>query len=237
MKLTKRKKDIKAILDKDKIIKNNSYDIDIAVKILKKIPNLKFKNEESLDVSISLGIDPNKSDHMIRSASILPNGNGKTIRIAVFADGVDEKEALSAGADKVGMQDLFKEIKSGVINYDVIIARLDTMKYISELGPILGPRGLMPNLKTGTLTSNIKKAVSNIKNGQISYKSEKNGIIHCSIAKKNFELTQIKQNLEKLLLDIKKLKPATSKGVFIRKIILSTTMGPGISIKKESLDF
>lgn len=237
MNLTKRKKHIQDVLSKSNIEKNKSYNLQEAVSVLKNIRKLKFKDLESFDISIHLGIDATKSDQIIKSSTILPNGNGKKIRIAVFADGIYEKEALEAGADKVGMKDLFNEIKSGSINYDVIVARLDTMKYISELGPILGPRGLMPNIKTGTLTSNIKKSVVNIKNGQINYKTEKNGIIHCSIGKINFVYSKIKQNLEKLLSDIKKLKPATAKGVFIKKIIISTTMGPGISIKKESLEF
>lgn len=237
MKLTKRKKQIKDILASDNIQRNQLYDIDNVIGLLKSIPKLKFKDHESIDVHIVLGIDSTKSDHIIKSASVLPHGNGKKIRVAVFADGEDEKKALEAGADTVGMKSLHDEIKSKVINYDVIISRLDAMKYISDLGPILGPRGLMPNIKTGTLTSDIEKAVLNVKNGQINYKSEKNGIIHCSIGKINFDDNKIKENLEKLLSDIKKLKPSTSKGVFIKKVILSTTMGPGISIKKESLNF
>ena len=237
MKLTKRKNKIKDILNKNNIEKDKSYDIKNAISILKSIPQLKFKSLESFDISIKLGVDPTKSDQMIRSSTILPHGNGKKIKVAVFADGLDAQDALKSGADKVGMQDLFDEIKTGPIGYDVIIARLDTMKYISELGPILGPRGLMPNVKTGTLTSNIKKSVLNAKNGQINYKTEKNGIIHCSIAKINFDYKQIKENLEKLINDLKKLKPTTSKGIFIKKIVISTTMGPGICIKKESLKF
>jgi large subunit ribosomal protein L1 len=237
MKLTKRKKNIKDILSTEEIKKNQLYDIEKALDVLKSVPKLKFKYPESVDVNICLGVEPNKSDHIIRSSTILPHGNGKKVRIAVFADGLDEKNAIEAGADKVGMKSLYDEIKTRVINYDVIISRLDTMKYISDLGPILGPRGLMPNIKMGTLTSDIKKAVLNIKKGQINYKSEKNGIIHCSIGKINFENMKVKENLEKLLMDIKKLKPATAKGIFIKKIVLSTTMGPGISIKKESLKF
>jgi len=237
MKLTKRNKKIQNILSESNIVKNASYDVLQVIKILKSIPKLKFKNHESIDVSIKLGIDPTKSDQIIRSSSSLPFGNGKTVRVAVFADGEDEKIAIESGADKVGMKDLYDEIKSKIINYDVIIARLDTMKYISDLGPILGPRGLMPNIKTGTLTSDIKKSVLNVKNGQVNYKSEKNGIIHCSIGKINFDEIKVKGNLEKLLSDIKKLKPSTSKGIFIRKIFLSTTMGPAISVKKESLNF
>jgi len=237
MKLTKRKKSIKSILLQNNITKNGSYDVDSVITVLKDTPKLNFKKHESVDVSVQLGIDPTKSDQMIRSSSSLPHGNGKEVRIAVFADGEDEQVALDAGADKVGMKSLHDEIKSKVINYDVIIARLDAMKYISDLGPILGPRGLMPNIKMGTLTSDIKKSVLNVKNGQVNYKSEKNGIIHCSIGKINFDINKIKENLEKLLSDIKKLKPNTSKGIFIRKIILSTTMGPGISVKRESLNF
>jgi len=237
MKLNKRIKNIKEILEKEKIKKNQLYDVETAIKLLKSLPKLKFKNSESMDVSIHLGVDANKSDHVIRSSTSLPNGSGKQVRVAVFAEGEDEKKALDAGADKVGMKSLHDEIKSKVINYDVIISRLDTMKYISDLGPILGPRGLMPNVKMGTLTSDIEKAVLNVKNGQITYKSEKNGLVHCSIGNINFEDVKIKENLEKLLSDIKKLKPSTSKGIFIKKITLSTTMGPGISIKKESLNF
>jgi len=237
MKLTKRKKLIQHILEKNNIKKNEYYDINVIIESLKNTPNLKFKNPESIDVSIKLGIDPTKSDQIIRSSSSLPHGNGKQLKIAVFADGDDEKKALEAGADKVGMKTLYGEIKSKNINYDIIIARLDTMKYISDLGPILGPRGLMPNMKMGTLTADIEKSVLNMKNGQINYKSEKNGIIHCSIGKIDFSANKIKENLEKLLSDIKKLKPSTSKGIFIRKITLSTTMGPGISVKKESLIF
>ena len=237
MKLTKRKKSIVDILNKKEIKKNHHYSIETALDTLKNIPRLKFKSYESIDVHIILGVERNKSDHIIRSSTVLPHGNGKKIKVAVFADGKDKQEALDVGADMVGMKELYDEIKSKVIKYDVIVSRLDAMKYISDLGPILGPRGLMPNIKTGTLTSDIKKAVINIKKGQVNYKSEKNGIIHCSIAKINFNDIQVKENLEKLLSDIKKLKPSTSKGIFIKKVILSTTMGPGISIKKESLNF
>jgi len=237
MKLTKKKKIIVSLL-KDKNIKNNeSYDINTVIESLKSIPKLKFKNYESVDISIKLGIDPTKSDQIIRSSSSLPHGNGKKIKVAVFADGDDEARALKAGADTVGMKELHDEIKSKIINYDVIIARLDTMKHISDLAPILGPRGLMPNIKTGTLTSDIEKTVLDVKNGKINYKSEKNGIIHCSIGKINFETIKLKENVEKLLSDIRKLKPSASKGIFIKKIVLSTTMGPGISVKKESLNF
>jgi len=235
MKLTKRKKLIQNLLSDQNIKKNEYYDLNDVIKLLKNMPKLKFKNSESVDVSIKLGIDSSKSDQVIRSSSSLPHGNGKKIKIAVFADGEDKKKALEAGADKVGIQSLHDEIKSKIINYDIIIARLDTMKHISDLAPILGPRGLMPNIKMGTLTSDIKKTVLDVKKGKINYKSEKNGIIHCSIGKINFEDHKLKDNLEKLLSDIKKLKPNTSKGVFIRKIVLSTTMGPGISVKKESL--
>lgn len=236
MKLTKRKKLEKDILKQNNVNKNEFYEIMKALETFKKLPKLKFKSHEGIDVSIKLGIDSTKSDQIIRGSSSLPHGSGKTVRVAVFADGDDEKEALEAGAEKVGMKELYDEIKSKIINYDIIIARLDTMKYISSLGSVLGPRGLMPNVKMGTLTSDVKKAVLNVKNGQIKYKSEKNGIIHCSIGNTVFDNDKIKENLEKLLSDIKRLKPATSKGIFIKKVVLSTTMGPSISIKKESLN-
>lgn len=237
MKLTKKQQIVQNLLKKHDIKKNEYYDIDTVVDILKKTSKTKFKKFESLDVSIRLGIDSTKSDQIIRSSSSLPHGNGKSIRVAVFADGTDRTDAIESGADKVGMQDLYDEIKSKVINYDLVIAKTDKMKFISDLGPILGPRGLMPNIKMGTLTSNIKKSVLHAKSGQINYKSEKNGIIHCSIGKIDFPIEKIRDNLEKLLSDLKKLKPVTSKGVFIKKIVLSTTMGPGISVKKESLNF
>lgn len=235
MKLSKRKKEITNKLKINKIFKNKQYSVEEAISFLKNIPKLKFKKPESLDVSIKLGVDPTKSDQMVRSSSSLPHGTGKKVTVAVFADGEDEKKALKAGADRVGMDDLHKEIKSKIINYDVIIARLDTIKHISDLGPVLGPRGLMPNIKMGTLTANVEASVLNVKSGQVNYKSEKNGIIHCSIGKIDFSQSMIKENLEKLLSDIIKLKPVTSKGIFIKKIVLSTTMGPGISVKKDSL--
>lgn len=236
MKLTKRQKNIKQILELRNIYRDKSYEISDVVEILQTIPSLKFKNSESIDVSIKLGIDSNKSEHIIKGSTVLPHGNGKNVRIAVFADGEDEKNALEAGADKVGMETLYDEIKSKVIKYDIIVARLDTMKYIAELGPILGPRGMMPNVKMGTLTADIKKSVSNIKKGQINYKSDKNGMIHCSIGKINFDKKHIIENLAKFISDIKKMKPSTSKGIFLKKICLSTTMGPGIYVKKESLN-
>jgi len=200
--------------------------IDLAI-------NSKFV--ESLDVAIKLGVDPRKSDQVVRSAVTLPNGNGKDVRVAVFAQGENIVKAKEAGADIVGFEDLAETIKAGELNFDVVIATPDAMRLVGQLGQILGPRGLMPNPKVGTVTTDIQSAIKNVKSGQIRYKTDKNGIIHASIGNVKFATQALVQNLKALILDLKKQKPASSKGVYIKKIFISSTMGPGIPIDIASL--
>ena len=222
-KLTKRQKEINSRIDNDKL-----YTIDEAVQILNDLPALKFK--ESIDIAINLGVDPRKSDQVVRGATNLPAGTGKTKRIAVFAQGAAAEAAREAGADIVGMDDLADQIKAGNMDFDVVIAAPDAMRVVGQLGTILGPRGLMPNPKVGTVTPNVAEAVTNAKAGQAQYRVDKAGIIHATIGQVGFTVEQITQNAEALLADLKRAKPATSKGVFIKKISLSSTMGPGLSI-------
>ncbi|CUR53814.1 50S ribosomal protein L1 [Serratia symbiotica] len=223
VKLTKRMRFIRNKVDKTK-----SYNIVDAIILLKELTIVKFI--ESVDVSINLGIDSRKSDQNIRGFTILPHGIGRNVRIAVFAQGMNAEIAKSSNAEIVGMEDLADIIKKGEINFDVVIASPDTMHIVSPLGQILGPRGLMPNPKVGTVTTNIAEAVKNAKSGQIRYRNDKDGIIHTSIGKINFELNKLKENLEYLLIALKKVKPSQSKGIYIKKVTLSTTMGAGIII-------
>ncbi|PPI86650.1 50S ribosomal protein L1 [Candidatus Pantoea edessiphila] len=229
IKITKR---VATILNQIDVTKK--YDFNEAVLILKKYAVSKFI--ESIDVAIHLSIDAKKSDQNIRSATILPHGTGRSLRIAVFAEGLKAEEAIKEGAIIVGMQDLVDEIKRGNLNFDVVISTPDAMHIVSQLGQILGTKGLMPNPKMGTVTSNIAKAVKNLKNNQIRYRNDKNGIIHTSIGKINFEVEKIKENLESLLIDLKKMKPIHAKGNYIKKISISTTMGIGINIDLVGLN-
>ena len=216
-----------------KIAAGKSYSLEAALELVKTNATAKFK--ESVDLSINLGIDAKKSDQNVRGSTTLPNGNGKTVRVAVFAQGAKAAEALAAGADVVGMEDLAAKMKDGDLNYGVVIASPDTMRVVGALGQVLGPRGLMPNPKTGTVTANVAEAVRNAKSGQARYRTDKAGIIHCSIGAANFDNVKLQENLIAVLRDIRRLKPTTSKGVYIRKVTLSSTMGPGVPVDLSSL--
>ena len=222
-KLTKRMRVIREKVDGTK-----SYDINEAVALLKELATAKFV--ESVDVAVNLGIDPRKSDQNVRGATVLPHGTGRDVRVAVFTQGANAEAAKAAGAELVGMDDLAEKIKAGEMNFDVVIASPDAMRVVGMLGQILGPRGLMPNPKTGTVTPNVAEAVKNAKAGQVRYRNDKNGIIHTTIGKVDFEAAQIKENLEALLKALSKAKPASAKGQFIKKISLSTTMGAGLTV-------
>ncbi len=227
-KLTKRRKSIA-----EKIEKGRSYPIDEAFKLVKDCATVKFS--ESIDVSVNLGIDPRKSDQVVRGSTVLPNGTGKTIRVAVFTQGDKADAAKEAGADIVGMDDLADQVRKGDLNFDVVIASPDAMSVVGKLGQILGPRGLMPNPKVGTVTPDVAAAVKNAKAGQVRYRVDKAGIIHCSIGKVGFEVPALKENLIALLNDLEKAKPAAAKGVYMKKVTVSSTMGPGLQIDKASI--
>lgn len=228
-KLTKRQKNIRSKVDGAKF-----YNVQDAVSLLNELSTVKFK--ESIDVAVNLGVDPRKSDQVVRGASVLPNGTGKTVRVAVFTQGANAEAAKAAGADLVGMDDLAEEVQKGNLDFDVVIASPDAMRVVGKLGQILGPRGLMPNPKTGTVTPDVVTAVKNAKAGQVRYRTDKAGIIHCSVGQVGFAPEAIKQNVEALLADLKKAKPSTSKGVYIKRVTLSSTMGPGVMIDQTSLD-
>ena len=228
-KLSKRKQ-----LIKEKVDTNAVYAVAEAFEILKSVSTVKFK--ESVDVSVNLGVDPRKSDQVVRSSSVLPHGTGKTVRVAVFAQGQKAEDAKAAGADIVGFEDLAETIQKGEINFDVVIASPDAMRVVGRLGTVLGPRGLMPNPKVGTVTPDVVTAVKNAKAGQVRFRTDKNGIIHCSIGKVDFSAEAIAENLQHLLADLKKVKPSTSKGVYLKKVSLSTTMGPGLAIDIAALN-
>jgi large subunit ribosomal protein L1 len=227
-KLSKRQRAINEKVDGSK-----QYSIDEAVALLKELSTVKFA--ETFDVSINLGIDPRKSDQSVRGATTLPHGNGKDVRVAVFAQGANAEAAKAAGAEYVGMDELAAEIKAGKMDFDVVIASPDAMRVVGQLGQVLGPRGLMPNPKTGTVTPDVVTAVKNAKAGQVRYRAEKGGIIHGGIGKLSFDTVAIKENLEALISDLKRSKPSTSKGVYLKRIALSTTMGPGLVIDQSSL--
>jgi large subunit ribosomal protein L1 len=228
-KITKKAKAIK-----EKVVRSKQYSITDAVGLLKEFANTKF--DESIDVSVNLGVDPRKSDQNVRGASVLPNGTGKTVRVAVFTQGPNADAAREAGADVVGMDDLAEQVKRGDLNFDVVIASPDAMRVVGQLGQILGPRGLMPNPKVGTVTPDVVTAVKNAKSGQVRYRTDKSGIIHCSIGKVSFNETALKQNLEFLISDLKKAKPTAAKGIYLKKISLSSTLGPGLWIDQTSID-
>lgn len=227
-KLSKRQRAINEKVDGSK-----QYSIEAAVALLKELSTVKFA--ETFDVSINLGIDPRKSDQSVRGATTLPHGNGKDVRVAVFTQGANAEAAKAAGAEYVGMDDLAAEIKAGKMDFDVVIASPDAMRVVGQLGQVLGPRGLMPNPKTGTVTPDVVTAVKNAKAGQVRYRAEKGGIIHGGIGKISFDTIAIKENLEALISDLKKSKPSTSKGIYLQRIALSTTMGPGLVIDQSSL--
>jgi large subunit ribosomal protein L1 len=214
-------------------VQARDYEINEAVSLLKELATAKFK--ESVDVAVNLGIDARKSDQNVRGATVLPHGTGRSVRVAVFTSGANVEKAKAAGADLVGMEDLAELVKKGEMNFDVVIASPDAMRVVGMLGQILGPRGLMPNPKTGTVTPDVATAVTNAKSGQIRYRNDKNGIIHATIGKVDFDNDKLKENLEALLGALKKAKPSTSKGVYIKKVSLSTTMGAGVAIDQSSL--
>jgi len=227
--LTKRRRAIMEKVDREK-----AYPINDAVALLAELATAKFK--ESLDVAVNLGVDPRKSDQVVRGATTLPHGTGKTVRVAVFAQGNAAEQASAAGADLVGFDDLADRIKGGTLDFDVVIATPDAMRIVGQLGKILGPRGLMPNPKTGTVTPDVVTAVKNAKSGQIQFRTDRAGIIHGSIGQVGFEADKIRENLQALLADLRKAKPASAKGIYLQKITLSTTMGPGVTIDQSSLE-
>ncbi len=227
-KISKRQKSLVGKVDA-----NKAYALSEAVSLLKDVATAKFT--ESVDVSVNLGIDARKSDQNVRGSTVLPHGNGKTVRVAVFAQGAKAEEAKAAGADEVGMEDLAQKMKDGDLNFGVVIASPDAMRVVGSLGQVLGPRGLMPNPKTGTVTPDVVTAVKNAKSGQARFRTDKAGIIHCAIGSAAFDADKIVDNLAAVIRDLRKAKPATSKGVYIKKVTLSTTMGPGIRVDLSSL--
>jgi len=227
-KLSKRMKAVRAGIDKNKV-----YGAEEAFVLLKGLSKVKFM--ENVDVSVNLGVDPRKSDQVVRGATVLPNGIGKQVRVAVFCQGAAADAASAAGADRVGMEDLAEDMKAGNLNYDVVIASPDAMRVVGQLGRLLGPRGLMPNPKVGTVAVDVAEAVRNAKAGQVRYRTDKGGIIHCPLGKVSFEPVALRQNLEALLRNLMKVKPSTSKGIYMRKVTVSTTMGPGLTVDHLSL--
>ncbi|CAM4213486.1 50S ribosomal protein L1 [Vibrio neonatus] len=228
-KLTKRMRVIREKVDVTK-----EYEINEAVALLKELATAKFN--ESVDVAVNLGIDARKSDQNVRGATVLPHGTGREIRVAVFTQGANAEAAKEAGADIVGMEDLAEQVKKGEMNFDVVVASPDAMRVVGQLGTILGPRGLMPNPKVGTVTPNVAQAVKNAKAGQVRYRNDKNGIIHTTIGKASFEASELQENLEALLIALKKAKPSSAKGAFLKKISISTTMGAGVAVDQASLN-
>lgn len=226
--ISKREKAIR-----EKVTPGTIYSAEQAIELLKSVAKVKFV--ESVDVSFNLGVDTKKSDQAVRGATLLPHGTGRTRRVAVFASADKQKEALQAGADVVGLDDLVETVKGGEINFDVVIATPDAMRAVGKLGQVLGPRGLMPNPKVGTVTNDIAVAVKNAKGGQVQYRTDKAGILQCTIGKVNFDTPNLVANLKTVLADVKKLKPSTSKGIYLKKITLSTTMGPGLVIDAGSI--
>ncbi|MDR5894239.1 MULTISPECIES: 50S ribosomal protein L1 [Halomonas] len=227
-KLTKRAK-----LIREKVDPTKAYSLEEAVALLAELSTVKFK--ESLDVAINLGVDPRKSDQVVRGATVMPNGTGKDVRVAVFTQGANADAAKEAGADIVGMEDLAEQVKKGQLDFDVVIASPDAMRVVGQLGQILGPRGLMPNPKVGTVTPDVATAVKNAKAGQVRFRTDKNGIIHTTLGKVDFDAAAIQGNLEALIADLKRLKPSASKGIYFKKVTLSTTMGPGLTLDHSAL--
>ena len=227
-----RSKRMKAI--REQVDRGRLHDVSEALTLLKSLSSVRFS--ESVEVSVNLGVDPRKSDQVVRGSTIMPNGLGKESRVAVFAQGAAADAAREAGADIVGMEDLAEQVQAGNLDFDVVVAAPDAMRVVGKLGRILGPRGLMPNPKVGTVTPDVAGAVRNAKAGQVQYRTDRAGIIHCTIGKVGFEVEALKQNLDALLGDLNRAKPGTSKGVYMRKVTLSTTMGPGIGIDKATLE-
>jgi large subunit ribosomal protein L1 len=224
-------KRIKAI--NERIEPGKQYALAEALGLLKELSSVKF--DESVDVSVNLGVDPRKSDQVVRGSTVLPNGTGKTVRVAVFAQGDNADAARAAGADVVGFDDLADEVKKGNLNFDIVIATPDAMRVVGQLGQILGPRGLMPNPKVGTVTPDVTTAVTNAKSGQVQYRTDKNGIIHCAIGKASFEVNALSENLSALIAALNKAKPSAAKGIYMKKVSVSTTMGPGLQVDQATM--
>ncbi|MBE9396928.1 50S ribosomal protein L1 [Pontibacterium sp. N1Y112] len=229
-KLSKRQK-----LINEKVDSTKQYAVADAVALLTELSTVKFK--ETVELAVNLGIDPRKSDQVVRGSTVLPNGTGNDVRVAVFAQGENAEKAKAAGADVVGFEDLAEQIKGGDLDFGVVIATPDAMRVVGQLGQILGPRGLMPNPKVGTVTPDVVTAVNNAKAGQVRFRADKNGIIHAGVGKVDFDAAAVKSNVEALLVDLKKAKPASAKGVYVKKVTLSTTMGPGLTLDQSSLEF
>ncbi len=228
-KMSKRNKAIREKVEHGKV-----YDVSEALELIKELSTVKFN--ESVDVAVTLGVDARKSDQVVRGATVLPNGTGKTVRVAVFAQGENAEKAKAAGADLVGFDDLAEQVQKGEMDFDVVIATPDAMRVVGKLGPVLGPRGLMPNPKVGTVTPDVESAVQNAKAGQVRYRIEKAGIVHCPIGTISFEVDALKQNLEALLKDLVKAKPPAAKGQYMKKVSISSTMGPGLAVDHNALD-
>ncbi len=228
--LSKRMRAIRERVERSKL-----YPAEDAFALLKDLSQIKFS--ESVDVAVNLGVDPRKSDQVVRGSTVLPHGIGKTVRVAVFAQGASADAATEAGADRVGFDDLAEDIKAGKLDFDVVIASPDAMRLVGQLGKILGPRGLMPNPKVGTVTPDVAQAVLNAKAGQVRYRTDKAGIIHCPLGKADFEPVKLRENLEALLANLVRAKPSSSKGVYMRKVTVSTTMGPGLTVDHSGLSF
>ncbi len=227
-KLSKRMQAVRAGIEKNRV-----YEAEEAFVVLQQLSKVKFM--ENVDVSVNLGVDPRKSDQVVRGATVLPNGIGKLVRVAVFCQGAAASAATAAGAERVGMEDLADDMKAGNLNYDVVIASPDAMRVVGQLGRLLGPRGLMPNPKVGTVAADVAEAVRNAKAGQVRYRTDKAGIIHCPLGKVSFEAVALRENLQALLRNLMKVKPSTSKGVYMRKVTVSTTMGPGLTVDHQAL--
>jgi len=228
MAMSKRKK-----AARDKLDSTRTYQIEEALGLVKDMATAKFP--ESIDVAVNLGVDPRKSEQVVRGSTVLPNGTGKSVRVAVFAQGENASKAQAAGADVVGFEDLAERVKGGELNFDVVIATPDAMRIVGQLGQVLGPRGLMPNPKVGTVTADVENAVRQAKAGQVRYRTDKAGIIHCPIGRADFEVAALKENLDALLNDLRKAKPASAKGVYLKKLTISSTMGPGVSVDQTSI--
>ncbi len=226
-KMTKRRRQIR-----ERVEPGKTYGLDEALDLLRELAGSKFK--ESVDVAVNLGVDPRKSDQVVRGSTVLPHGTGKSVRVAVFAQGANADAAKEAGADVVGLEDLAEQIKGGDLSFNVVIASPDTMRVVGQLGPVLGPRGLMPNPKVGTVTADVATAVQNAKAGQVRYRTDRAGIVHGSIGKVEFENGALSENLHALLVDLQKAKPAAAKGQYVQKVTLSTTMGPGLAVDVAS---
>jgi len=229
--MAKAGKRIRAVRERIEIGK--LYPVDEALSLIRETASARFA--ESVDVAVNLGVDPRKSDQVVRGSTVLPNGTGKSVRVAVFAEGANAEAAQEAGADVVGFEDLAERIKGGELDFDVVIASPDAMRVVGALGPILGPRGLMPNPKVGTVTPDVAGAVRNAKAGQVRYRTDRNGIVHCTIGKADFEVDQLRENLAALIADLQKAKPGTSKGIYLKRITVSSTMGAGVRVDQSSL--